>query len=78
LPSYIKRLLLRACPEADPRRLRKLNYKARREAMFLAFSAVTRQQQKGKGKASSFVWELRRLMRLDEDMSLFKHIVSFL
>jgi ankyrin repeat protein len=80
-PNALQRLLLRACPEADPLRWRMLNYEARREAMFLAFTAVTRQQQqqqKGKGKASSFVWELRRLMRLDEDMSLFKHIISFL
>jgi hypothetical protein len=37
--EYIQRILLRACPAADPQRLREMNYKERRQLMFLAFAA---------------------------------------
>ena len=39
--DFIVRLLLQACPEADPQRARELNYAARRQLMFLAFVART-------------------------------------
>ena len=68
-----QRLLLRACPEADEQRWRQLNYEARREALFLAFVAISRQQG-----PESLVWQLRRLMHLDKSMSLLKHVMSFL
>jgi hypothetical protein len=72
-PVSTQRLLLRACPEADEQRWRQLNYEARREALFLAFVAISRQQG-----PESLVLQLRRLMHLDKTMSLLKHVVSFL
>ena len=42
IPSYFKRLLLRAEPSIFPLEMRRLNYEARRMAMFLAFRAVSR------------------------------------
>jgi cation transport regulator ChaB len=39
-PPHILRLLLRAAPDYRSHERRRLNYEARREAMFLAFAAV--------------------------------------
>jgi hypothetical protein len=77
--SHIRRLLLRAYPECNPAELRELNYAARREALFLAFSAIPRLQPLFTCAAVSnvFVWKLRELV-VCRDLSLFKNIVSFL
>jgi ankyrin repeat protein len=74
LPTATHRLLLRLCPEADEELWRQMNYRARREAMFIAFAAITRQQQ----GTQSFVWQIRRLMLMDQSMSLLKHVISFI
>jgi predicted transcriptional regulator with HTH domain len=68
--TLIPRLLLRADPTIDPAVLRRLNYKERRMAVFLAYSAVP---QKVTG---SFVAELRRLT--NRNQSLLRLMVSFL
>jgi hypothetical protein len=73
LPVFVQRLLLCACPEADRKQWRNLNYRARREVMLLAFAAISRQIGPG-----SMVWQLRRLMHVDRSMSLLKHVVSFI
>jgi hypothetical protein len=41
LPVYYHRLLLRAAPTHNPAELHRLNYEARRMALFLAFKATT-------------------------------------
>ena len=41
LPSYYRRLLLRAVPNLNPAELRRLNYEERRMALFLVFRAET-------------------------------------
>jgi ankyrin repeat protein len=105
--DYIVRLLLQACPDADPERAKELNYAARRQLMFLAFSARTEMQMKrvspavfvGGGEpqkvyeedermkppttvigitGSDFVYQLRRLMNVGEEMGLLRHIASYL
>ena len=68
LPSYYRRLLLRAAPDLDPAELRRLNWAERRTAMFVAFAAVAKQVT-----APPL---LARLRATDKD--LVKHVVSFL
>jgi hypothetical protein len=83
--------MLRACPEADPQKLREMNYAARRQLLFLAFAAITGAQQGAStvaaaGKSSrrvgrggaEFITHLRRLMYIGEDLGLLKHVASFL
>jgi hypothetical protein len=126
LDDYTVRLLLQACPEADPERAKKLNYAARRQLMFLAFAARTKIPQillkgstysaahassssvdgDGDGRrrgerdvrdavgdagrrttgvamtesvtSANFVYYLRRVMNIGDDMELLRHIASFL
>jgi hypothetical protein len=67
LPDYYRRLLLRAAPTLNPAELRRLNYKERRMAMFLAFKAVTA------------TTEVPLLVRLrGESKDLVQRVVSFL
>jgi ankyrin repeat protein len=74
MTDYVRRLILRAAPSCDPQKLRKLNYAARRMAMFLAFSAVTSDPSPG-----AIVHILRGLMAgHGNDMPLLKHVISFL
>jgi ankyrin repeat protein len=89
--TYIHRIILRACPEADPEKLREINYAARRQLLFLSFAAITGAQQGAStvaaaGKSSrrvgrggaEFIHHLRRLMYIGEDLGLLKHVASFL
>jgi hypothetical protein len=90
-PTLAKRLLLLAYPDASPAELRRLNYKERRMALFLAFKAVElsaavsadNQSMNGSGSDSitdserSFVFNLRRLTA-GEDRPLLRSIISFL
>jgi ankyrin repeat protein len=112
--EYIQRILLRACPAADPQRLREMNYKERRLLMFLAFAACAgandavddrnisgrglkkrKKQQQANDESdtdsginttmtttssdpSQFIYQLRRLMNIGEDLGLLRHIASFL
>ena len=66
LPTYYRRLLLRAAPHLDPAELRRLNWAERRQAMFVAFAAVF--------KTPSLLVRLRAA----ENKDLLKHVVSFL
>jgi hypothetical protein len=76
VPAYIRRLMLRACPEAGPNVLRRLNYDERRMAMFIGLSAVV--DTKEGDDVSKFVISLQELVYFGEGMPLFKHVVSFL
>ena len=63
--QYYLRLLLRAAPDLNPAKLRRMNFAERRMAMFLAFRAIT--------------IEPLLLARLRfENKDLVKHVVSFL
>jgi ankyrin repeat protein len=74
MSDYVRRLILRAAPSCDPQKLRRLNYAARRMAMFLAFSAVTSDPSPG-----AIVHTLRGLMAgHGSDMPLLKYVISFL
>jgi hypothetical protein len=84
--DYIVRLLLQACPDADPERAKELNYEARKPLMFLAFAARTDTEAmrsyaaQGSACVSSdgFIHQLRRLMNIGDDLGLLRHIASFL
>ena len=65
LPAHYRRLLLRAAPDEGPAKLRRLNWSARRMAMFVAFAAQARKPLL-----------LARLRYENKD--LVKHVVSFL
>ena len=65
LPTYYRRLLLRAAPDLDPEELRNLNWEDRQQAMFLAFRAL--------GATPPLLARLRY-----ENKDLVKHVVSFL
>ena len=65
LPTYYRRLLLRAVPHLDPAELRRLNWAERRTAMFVAFAAVA--------ETPSLLARLRA-----ENKDLVKHVMSFL
>jgi hypothetical protein len=72
--DHVRRLILRAAPSCDPPELHKLNYAARRMALFLAFAAVTSDPP-----PNSMVHTLRGLMvGYGTDMPLLKHVISFL
>jgi hypothetical protein len=67
-PDSVRRLLLRAAPALDPPALGRLNYAARRVAMFLAFRALP-----------ATVHGLPMLARLRaENKDLVRRVVSFL
>jgi hypothetical protein len=73
-PDFVRRLLLRADPTTCPAELAKLNYAERRMAMFLIFSALSRDPPE-----VSFVGRLRSLaFDYGPDMYLVKNIVPFL
>ena len=65
LPTYYRRLLLRAAPHLNPAELRRLAWAERRMAMFVAFAAVA--------KTPSLLARLRA-----ENKDLVKHVVLFL
>ena len=65
LPSYYRRLLLRAAPDLDPAELRRLNWAERRTAMFVAYAAVA--------KSRLLLVQLRVANK-----DLVKYVVSFL
>jgi len=65
LPTYYRRLLLRAAPDVDPAELRRLNWAERRMAMYVTFAALA--------KTPSLLARLRA-----ENKDLVKHVVSFL
>ena len=67
--AYFQRLLLNACPAADPGACRDLNYAARRGALFLWSGAAL-----VKGERKHHLW--RELSGYD--VSLFQRVVSFL
>jgi ankyrin repeat protein len=79
LPDFVRRLLLRAAPELDPHELHKLNYAARRMALFLAHCAICRGGGGGGGgrKKHTLITRLRALARRNVG-ELFQTIVSFL
>jgi hypothetical protein len=64
---YFIRLLLNADPTIEPDRRHNLNYEARREAMFLAFRAISKDK-----KAS--IWAKLRY----ESQDLLMHTISYL
>ena len=66
--TFVHRILLRVYPDLDMAAYRRLNYEARRMALFLAFSAVT-----------SGMHEQNLLRRLTfQNMELLKEVVSYL
>ena len=65
LPTYYRRLLLRAAPHLDPDELHRLNWAERRVAMFVAYRDETRK--------TSLLARLRT-----EYNDFMKHVVSFL
>jgi len=65
LPAYYLRLLLRAAPDLNPAELCRLNWAARRQAMFVTFVAVA--------KSRSLLSRLRATNK-----ELLKHVMSFL
>ena len=65
LPVYYLRLLLRAAPDLNPAELRRLNWAERRQAMFVAFRALS--------TTPSVLAQLRY-----ENKDLVKHVVSYL
>jgi hypothetical protein len=68
--AYARRLLLMAAPALDPAELHRVNYEARRQVLFLAFSAV-----EAKGKETM----LRRLRKhRDGTINVVRVISSFL
>ena len=68
--AYARRLLLLAAPALDPAELHRVNYEARRQVLFLAFSAV-----EAKGKETM----LRRLRKqCDGAVNVVRVISSFL
>jgi hypothetical protein len=72
--DHVRRLILRAAPSCDPPELHRLNYAARRMALFLAFAAVT-----SDSPPNSMVHTLRGLTAgYGTDMPLLKHVISFL
>jgi hypothetical protein len=64
--DYFQRLLLNADPTIEPQRRRDLNYAARREAMFLAFRALS-------SNHDSNIWILLRC----ESRDLLTHAISY-
>jgi hypothetical protein len=74
MPEFVRRILLRANPSAGPAELRELNYAERRMALFLIFSAISKDPP---GK--SFATRLRSLaVKHGPEMYLIRMIVSFL
>jgi hypothetical protein len=67
LSVYFLRLLLNADPTIDPVARSNLNYVARREGMFLAFSALSTTLE-------PTVWAKLR----DEYKDLLRHVISYL
>jgi len=68
LPTYYRRLLLRAVPNLNLAELRRLHWAERRLAIFIAFAAVPKQ-----ATAPPLLARLRAT-----DKQLVKHVVSFL
>lgn len=67
LSAYFLRLLLSADPTIDPVRMHTLNFEARRQGMFLAFSALT-------SDVEATIWTKIRLKGRD----ILQHVVSYL
>ena len=67
-PAYHRRLLLRAAPALDPAELRRLNWAARRVAMFVAFTATF-----PKGPKPPLLARFRL-----ENQDVVRHVVSYL
>jgi hypothetical protein len=72
LPAYVRRLLLIACPSMDPTELHRLNYEARRGAVFLAFAAVPMDA------SDSFAVRLRTLSVGEPNSLLLRHVMEYL
>jgi hypothetical protein len=69
---YFIRLLLNADLTIDPERRRDLNYAARKEAMFLAYGALTNSQE-------PFIWnKFRSLYERRQLPVLLMHVISYL
>jgi hypothetical protein len=78
-PSFVRRLMLLACPSLRPDQLKLLNYQARRQAMFLFFAAVpARRSCRGAKKSPSSLLSTWWLLRLHGDMNLIRNIVCYL
>jgi hypothetical protein len=67
MSTYYIRLLLHADPSIDPVKRGKLNFTVRREGMFLAFRALSRNIEPS-------IWSKIRY----EDIDLLKHIITYL
>jgi hypothetical protein len=67
LSTYFIRMLLSADPTIDPVRRHDLNFEARRQGMFLAFSALS-------SNVESTIWAKMRLKGRD----LLEHVISYL
>jgi ankyrin repeat protein len=67
MKSYFRRILLLADPTIDPVERRNLNYTARRQGMFLAFRALSRNKE-------PTIWAKLRY----EDRNLLERVISYL
>jgi hypothetical protein len=69
-PVYLLRVLLQADPTIAPEALRRLNYQERRNALFLAFAAISRNEEPN---------ILSRLRQRDGgELCLLKQVISFI